>query len=71
MFHNKGAADGFAGTLDDNRVEAYSRKVLEKEIPAGVEQENTDDNESFLTLDIEKAEYPELKHFVKFYGLLS
>lgn len=30
VFHNKGGALGFAGTLDNQDIESYSRKVLEK-----------------------------------------
>lgn len=31
VFHTLGAAQGFAGTLDDQTIESYKRSVLEKE----------------------------------------
>lgn len=73
VFHNKGGAQGFAGTLDDQDIESYSRKVLEKEKSLAQEIDLGDNHESKIkeleTLELSTANYNEMKALVKFFDV--
>ncbi|WP_234111677.1 hypothetical protein [Chryseobacterium sp. R2A-55] len=47
VFHNNGGAQGFAGTLNDQTIESYNRKVF-------FAQKNTDDEAELAKLEAEK-----------------
>jgi len=73
VFHNKGTALGMAGTLDDQNIESYSRKVLEKEkaendsAPSQVEEIMM---ETFLKAnEVDKMKYDDLKKLCKFFEI--
>ncbi|SIT25613.1 hypothetical protein SAMN05421786_11539 [Chryseobacterium ureilyticum] len=78
VFHTIGSAQGMAGTLDDQKIESYLRKVLEKE----GEFENEDESGTkpsdaeilamtvFLQKsEVEKLDYNDLKKLVKFFNV--
>lgn len=84
VFHTKGSAQGFAGTLDDQAIESYQRKVLLK---AKAEVKKADDDkgndgdlkpteeqiqekQSFLkNTEVAEIEYAEMKALVKFFEI--
>lgn len=73
VFHNKGSAQGMAGTLDDQNIESYSRKVFEKEkadndsAPSQVEAIIM---ETFLNAnEVDKMKYDDLKKLCKFFEI--
>ena len=77
VFHNKGGALGFAGTLDNQEIESYSRKVLEKEKSLQSDIENTGESDisheaklkELETLELTTANYNEMKILVKFFDV--
>ena len=73
VFHNIGAAQGMAGTLDDQNIESYSRKVLEKEKAESVTDTSIVDAammEAFLNVhDVDKMKYDDLKRLCKFFEI--
>lgn len=75
VFHAKGTAQGFAGTLEDQEIESYSRTVLEKEKSFTEEIDQASDAEILaMTVflgksDVEKLEYNDLKKLVKFFDV--
>ncbi|MDM1557061.1 hypothetical protein HX126_21125 [Chryseobacterium indologenes] len=80
VFHTIGAAQGMAGTLDDQNIESYSRKVLEKEgsfLPFSHEVNLPSDAEILemtallQNSDIEKLDYNDLKKLAKFFNVAA
>jgi hypothetical protein len=73
VFHNKGGALGFAGTLDNQDIESYSRKVLEKEKSLEQEIDLGDNKETKIkelnALELVTANYNEMKVLVKYFDL--
>jgi len=75
VFHTKGSAQGFAGTLDDQEIESYNRKVLEKEQKIDTDSEGGDASDADILkntillkeADLEKLDYNELKSLAKFF----
>ncbi|WP_102980121.1 hypothetical protein [Chryseobacterium scophthalmum] len=73
VFHIKGGAQGFAGTLDNQDIESYSRKVLEKEKSLEQEIDLGDNKEAKIkelnALELVTANYNEMKVLVKYFDL--
>ncbi|AKK74443.1 hypothetical protein OK18_19115 [Chryseobacterium gallinarum] len=74
VFHTAGAAQGFAGTLDDQTIESYNKKVLEKEgrsndLISGSEAERTAKIKELESLELSSANYNLMKPLVKFFGI--
>lgn len=78
VFHTLGSAQSFAGTLDDQKVESYLRKVLEKEVAIKTEdKDDTKPNDAEILAktvflqnsDLEKLDYNDLKSLAKFFDV--
>lgn len=78
VFHNIGSAQGMAGTLDDQTIESYLRKVLEKEgefeneDQSGAKPSDAEILEMTALLqnsEVEKLDYNDLKKLAKFFAV--
>ncbi|RQO37945.1 hypothetical protein DBR39_13745 [Chryseobacterium sp. KBW03] len=83
VFHTIGSAQSMSGTLDDQKIESYKRKVLEKELLGkSLNDENLTTGgdqptpaeilamEVFLqNNEVDKLKYEDLKSLVKFFNL--
>lgn len=78
VFHTLGSAQSFAGTLDDQEIESYKRKVLEKEVDIETDaQSGTEPSDAEILAktallqnsDLEKLDYNELKSLAKFFEI--
>lgn len=71
VFHTKGSAQGFAGTLDNQDIESYSRKVLETENSLKQEADSGADRDAKIkeleALELVTANYNEMKALAKYF----
>ena len=76
VFHTLGSAQSMAGTLDDQTIESYKRKVLEKEL-ADTGKSSTQTNEAeketklkeLSELELVSGNYQQMKALASFFGL--
>lgn len=81
VFHNKGGAESFAGTLDDKKISSFERKLVMKKDPENKEATKEADKkektpaeilamEVFLQkAEVEKLDYKDLKKLVQFFEI--
>lgn len=70
VFHTLGAAQGFAGTLDNQEIESYKRSVLEKEINTNDDTADKDAKlKELAELELVKENYNQMKGLVKYFDL--
>lgn len=72
VFHTKGSAQGFAGTLDNQEIESFSRKVLEKENVKTADPDEYDREtkiKELESLELVTANYNQMKSLVKFFAI--
>ncbi|KQT17422.1 hypothetical protein ASG31_08405 [Chryseobacterium sp. Leaf404] len=72
VFHTKGSALGFAGTLDSQDIESYTRKGLEKETTEVTAKEVLEGNrpekiKELEALELVTANYNEMKALAKYF----
>lgn len=71
VFHTTGAAQGFAGTLNDETIETYKRTILNKSVESSVDPEAEKQNKltELLALELVSSNYQEMKALVKYFDL--
>lgn len=69
VFHTLGAAQGFAGTLDDQTIESFKRSVLEKESKTDDAGDKDAKLKELSELELVKENYNQIKGLVKFFDL--
>lgn len=73
VFHNKGAAESFAGTLDDKKISSFERKLVMKKDPetkpVDKEADKAEKLKELEALELVKENYNQMKALVKYFEI--